>query len=105
MSREQSPLAGVSGAKMPSFSEDWINAGENGWTRVVLRGYPRGPEVHLLGVGGGPDRRRLCGDISKGEENEGRNRTSPKVVGSPTGYILLLLSFPALILKSSLQEC
>lgn len=77
MSREQSPLAGVSGAKMPSFSEDWMNAGENGRTRVVLRGYPRGPKVHLLGVGGSPDRRRLRGDISKGEENAGRSSTSP----------------------------
>lgn len=37
MSREQSPPAEFSGAKMPSFSEDQVDAGGGGWTGPVLR--------------------------------------------------------------------
>lgn len=37
-SREQSPQVEVGGAEVPSFSEDWADAGEGGQTRAVLRG-------------------------------------------------------------------
>ena len=81
----------------------------------VETAHPRGPKDPLLGRGGSPGRRRLCerrieGWGVRGEELLGshkvvKDRTSPRVVVSLTGYCVFILSFPALILKPPLEEC